>query len=66
MKNLREEKKKLDWLDHDKVDEMSFDSPEWFETCKILDDPNVSQEIKQEAWEKYLKNLSKRMCIKGY
>lgn len=66
MKNLREEKKKLDWLDHDKVDEMSFDSPEWFETCKILDDPNVSQEIKQEAWEKYLKNLSKRMGIKGY
>ena len=64
--NLREQKKKLDWLDHDKVDEMSFDCSEWSETSKILDDPDVSQEVKQKAWEDYKVSLFKRMGVKGY
>lgn len=62
--NLREQKRKLDWLDQDKVDEMGFDSPEWFETVKILDDPNISQDVKEKVWEDYKVNLFKRIGVK--
>ena len=54
----------MTWYDQKKVNEMGFDSPEWFKTCKVLDDPNVSQEDKDKAWEKYKRNLFESMGIR--
>ena len=54
----------MTWYDQKKINEMGFDSHEWFKTCKVLDDPNVSQEDKDKAWEKYKRNLFESMGIR--
>ncbi|MDO5849754.1 MAG: hypothetical protein Q4P14_00940 [Methanobacteriaceae archaeon] len=46
-------------VDPEKVDNLGFGDEEWGEVCKILDDPNVSQEKKKEVKEKYFDNLIK-------
>ena len=65
MSNL-EDKRKMNWYDHDKVNNMSFDDCEWRETCKILDDPNIDQATKDKASDDYIKSLFHQMGVKGY
>ena len=65
MSNL-EEKRKRDWYDQEKVNNMSFDDSEWRETCKILDDPNIDQTTKDKALDDYINLLFHQMGVKGY
>ena len=47
----------VDWVDPEKVKKLGLDSPEWFETAKILDDPNKSKEEKDKAFQEYIDNF---------
>ena len=66
MTNLMEQKKEMDWYNQEKVDEMGFDDSEWIEACKILDDPDISDEVKEKTLDEYISFLFKCMGIEGY
>lgn len=46
-----------DWVDPEKVRKLGLDSDEWFETTKILDDPNISNDEKKRVFREYVKSL---------
>ena len=66
MTNLMEQKKEMDWYDQEKVNEMGFDDLEWIDACNILDDPDISDEIKKKTLDKYVSFLFKCMGVEGY
>ncbi|MDO5849756.1 MAG: hypothetical protein Q4P14_00950 [Methanobacteriaceae archaeon] len=51
-------------INHEKLNELGFDDEGWVEVCKILDDPKISQEEKDEASKKYLDDLLKAVDAK--
>ena len=51
--------KMVDWVDLEKVKKLGLDSAEWFETTKILDNPNISKEEKERVYKEYVKNYKK-------
>ena len=49
--------KMVDWVDPEKVKKLGLDGEEWFQTTKILDDPNIPQEEKEMAFKGYVEKL---------
>ena len=66
MTNLLEQKKKMNWYDQNKVNEMGFDDSEWKNVCRILDDPKSSQTVKDQALDDYISLLFHEAGVKGY
>lgn len=66
MTNLLEQKKKMNWYDQEKVNEIGFDESDWNETCKILDDPSIDQDTKDKALEDYISLLFHESGVEGY
>lgn len=56
----------MNWYNQEKVDEMNFDDSERIEACKILDDPNISDEVKEKTSDEHISFLFKCMGVEGY
>ena len=57
MTDLLQQKRRMNWYNQEKVNNMSFGDSEWPEACKILDDLDIPKEVKEETLDDYIAQL---------
>ena len=65
MTDLLQQKRRMNWYNQEKVNNMSFGDSEWPEVCKILDDPDIPKEVKEKTLDDYIAQLFNRAGVQN-